>query len=448
MLNEAIRLGEEQLSDLGPDVEEDVRFPVAMAVGDAYQNLGFLYYRLRNEPQRARDYFVKSVETNSGVRRGVVASIKAIDAGRTLGELNPRSAAPAPAAASGSGKPGPKPSSKQEEIAPMLSSPPQEIPGEKGERVTDEKRADIDWERSLKIAADEARSLGRRVLVYHRVGGGLGPSVEYLQRYLHSSAFEATARGAITLLADGLRHSFTDRRRDGRLVDCPRARGVSCGEHIACAREFERLWHGLDMGVMSRDANGLYEVTKDGLKRITRIEDTFERFSDPGEVAGVAPGEPGPAKRSATRWEEAASTELARSGVLRARRVLERRIFEPRSPDERGRALLALDEHPSPDNDTLLAALASQPSDAKLSVAALGLWRAELGTGVPLHVLQTGATPEIREAAAAALARFGPLAAINGVERVLLVRYLLANPELDPNTTLSQLAQGGLDAFR
>ena len=82
MLNEAIRLGEEQLSDLGPDVEEDVRFPVAMAVGDAYQNLGFLYYRLRTEPQRARDYFGKSVETNSGVRRGVGASLAAIDAGR------------------------------------------------------------------------------------------------------------------------------------------------------------------------------------------------------------------------------------------------------------------------------------------------------------------------------------------------------------------------------
>jgi len=447
MLNEAIRLGEAQLAELGPDADEAARFPIAMAVGDAYQNLGFLYYRLRNDPARAREFFVKSVETHSGVRRGVVASIRAIDAGSELVEINPRTGGPTGAPPTGGASQGatPKPKAKQEQIKPMLSSPPQEIPGDQGNRVDDARPADVDWERSIVVAHEEAERTARRVLVYHRVGGGLGPSVEYLQRYLHSSGFEEAARGAITLLADRLRHTFTDRRRDGRLVMCPRARGVSCGEHMACAEEFETLWRESDLGVLSRDSNGLYQVNAEGLQRISRVEDTFERFSDPGTEPD-APRAAGGEKRPSAPWRTASAEVLSASRVLAARRELERRLFEPTSAEQRAAAVRALGARGGADNDELLDALARQPVDVELARLALEVWPSRLGEWTPLLVLQIGTAPAVREAAATALA------GVSGVERELLARYLMVHPgagdvELE-ELGRERMALGGLEAFR
>ena len=49
-------------------VLERERFPVAQAVGDAYQNLAYLYYHLLDKQQESREYWVASMATDSGDR--------------------------------------------------------------------------------------------------------------------------------------------------------------------------------------------------------------------------------------------------------------------------------------------------------------------------------------------------------------------------------------------
>ncbi len=432
MLNEAIRVGEEQLAELGYNPPESERFPIAQAVGDAYQNLGFLYYRLRDDPKTAREYFVRSIQTDSGARRGVVASIRAIDAGQPGGRsLGQRPTPPAPPEP-------PQPPTEQErrESTGELAGQGAE---ERQRRV--EREVDVRWERSLALALETAEAEGTRALAYHRVGGGVGPSVEYLQRYLHSTTFERAAAGAITVLADGLRHTFTDRRRDGRLVMCPRAGGVTCAEHIACAAEFEARWRSQQGPRLGLASNGLFEVTADGLERRGRMQDTYERFR-PGRDFDEEP-EPAGAPQLRPELPRDAAT-LAKSRSLPHRRELERRVFEPASEQERADALAALAAHPSADNDELLHALARQKADPELAASVLAAWRAELGSGSPLFALQTSRSAAERAPAVAALARVGDAAA----ERAVVARWLLAEDrapgdgavERASNADLSELA--------
>jgi len=428
MLNRAIEVGEAQLAELGAYADESDRFPIAMAVGDAYQNLGFLYYRLRDEPLKAREYFVKSVATNSGVRRGVRASIQAIDGGREVSDRQvagrPEPRAPRPAGGGAAQEPAkPQQGDQPVDVSPDARGKAPAERGEGGQQILDETAAKIDWERSIEVALEAGAREGRPALVYHRIGGGIGPSVEYLQRHLHSEDFETQTAGAVTVLADSLRHTFVDRRRDGRLVLCPRAGGVTCGEHMRCAEEFAPLWRGSFDLVLGLESNGLFLITPEGLARATEIEDVFERYRAPQSAPGaeaeaeepeiVANLRPGP--------EQNDITALALSTSLPARRALERILFESEPGDLRAAAVRAVATTPGPDNDELMRALARQHADADLAALSLALWPARLGNEAPLFALQTSGAAQIRAAAAQALARIGD----ERCEQALVVRWLV-----------------------
>ncbi|MCZ6598060.1 MAG: hypothetical protein O7B99_10500 [Planctomycetota bacterium] len=444
LLHRAIQVGEARLEELGPEAEETERFPLAQAVGDAYQNLGFLHYRLRGEPLKAREYFAKSVATDSGARRGVQASIRAIDAGDPGGRQPFEREPPQPSEPElpeGADPPPPAPEPQPETGADL----PTVWEDEPAPRSASDELVNVRWERSIELALEDGQEEGRRVLVYHRVGGGVGPNVEFVQRYLHSDAFERATQGAITVLADGLRHTFADRGRDGRLVMCPRAGGVTCAEHMASVEEFERLWHARgpqgppSSGRVGLYANGLFEVTGDGLARVGRSRDTFERLGggrgSEGEPAATTPIEPAPVAQDVAA--------LARSRRLADRRELERRIFDPTSRDERARAVAAVAGHPGTDNDALLAAIASQHVDAELARAALAAWRAELGSEVPLRALQTSPAGATAAAAAGALARVGD----DSARRALVARWLMAGDQVPSAADVERLATAELAAI-
>ena len=59
----AIEIGERQIAEMGPDPDRETWFPVAQAVGDAYQNLGYLAYHVDGDSKKAREFFIKSIET-------------------------------------------------------------------------------------------------------------------------------------------------------------------------------------------------------------------------------------------------------------------------------------------------------------------------------------------------------------------------------------------------
>ena len=423
MLLEAIRVGEAALIEMGDEPEESERFPIAQAVGDAYQNLGFLYYRLRDDPGKARGFFLRSVETDSGARRGVKASIRAIDAGRPGLAPDPPPEVP------------PQPPSEQERIEAAGPAPDDTAGGSEEPRsqAPVDREVKIRWERSLALAVEAAAREELSALVYHRVGGGVGPSVEYLQRYLHSEAFERAAAGGVTVLADRLRHTFVDRGRDGRLVFCPRAERVTCAEHIACAEELEPRWRE-QFGRIDLMANGLFRITGAGLERIGLSQDTFERFR-PGRdfdaSESVAAHVPAPTPSSDPGV-------LAQSSTLAERRALEALLFDSRDDPRRIAAVSALAANPGPDNDELLVALVRQREDPALSAMALGSWRPDLGTEAPLMAWQSS-DRRVRAAAARALAMVpGPTA-----ERVLIARWVHkfgSSPEAD--ASLVELAEG------
>jgi tetratricopeptide (TPR) repeat protein len=442
MLRRAIDVGEQQLEEMGEFAEEGERFPIAQAVGDAYQNLGYLYYRLRGESGKARGYFIKSVETDSGARRGVVASIRAIDSGRALEEPPPGGPPPispkaaeellkdrkdplAPegggvdAAPSGGGGGSISPASASSTASPFgADRRPERIP---------EREPTVDWECSIALALEAGEREERPVLVYHRVGGGIGPAVEYLQRYLHSDGFARATSGAITLLADGLRHTFVDRRRDGRLVFCPRSGGLTCAEHLATGEEFLQRWAAQEGGRIGLEANGLYRVTADGLSRVGRSEDTFERLP---RSWGRRTGSEGTNGETAENTSENSAGsmgaapgahDLARSGRLKARRALERVIFEGKGV-EREEAVAAISAHSSRENDELLIALVRQHADEDLAVLALLSWPGPLGSSAPIFALSTSPSSRVRRAAALALARV----ADEEAELALVARWIVA----------------------
>lgn len=67
LLLEAARLGEVQLAAMEPD--DEARWELENAWGDAYENLGVLYLGHKNDPETARGYFEKSVEIGPEPRR-------------------------------------------------------------------------------------------------------------------------------------------------------------------------------------------------------------------------------------------------------------------------------------------------------------------------------------------------------------------------------------------
>jgi len=396
MLREAIRMGEAQLAELGPEADEEARFPIAQAVGDAYQNLGFLYQRLRNEPERARVALQKSLDTNSGVRRVVRAALDEIENGTS----EPLETRPTPQQPAQPAQTEPKVDKHDPQIFDNPLAPSPEF-DERGLNLKAGEEQNINWERSIEAALAASRADGHPVIVYHRVGNGLGPSVEYLQRYLHSDEFARSTRGAITILADRLRHTFDDRDSAGRLVPCPRSSGLTCAEHMACADEFERRWraqHGTPPG---RDSNGLFLLTDTSVERIGQIQDVFERFR-PLEVSAEDTG----AKVHNPARPARGLGAMADSVRHVDRRALEEVVFSGPSPERRRAALVAIATSRGAENDDLLRAVISQRADEELARWGLAYWPRDLGPELPLRVVETTPFDSVRRAALMALRNF------------------------------------------
>lgn len=205
LLNHAVASGERQLAELGPNALEEERFPIAQAVGDAYQNLGYLYYHLLGEPQKSREYFRLSIATESGDRSEMQAYVDAID-----------------------GKRDPIP----ERRAAALQRPREERREERGA---------LSWERSLADALARARAENRIVLVYHR-GAGLGLTVAFLDQLVKQRTTAERFASAVPVAADLARHASLDYRTDGRRIACPHYGTITCGEHVRAALEFTAWW--------------------------------------------------------------------------------------------------------------------------------------------------------------------------------------------------------------
>jgi hypothetical protein len=228
MLRDAIRIGEAQLAEMGPDPPEARRFPVAQAVGDAWQNLAYLYYHVRPDPSRVKECVENSIATRTDAREGLRAYVDAVEGRR----------APIPE-------------------RPQGAAPPREAPTERGQ---------IAWQRSFDDARALAAAEHRPLFVFHR-GDGLGVRAEYLDALLARPAFAEAASVAACAVADRARHGAVDRDAAGRRVPCPHYGVVTCGEHQRACEQLAAAWAALrrpDEG--DAPADGLLLFRADGTR--------------------------------------------------------------------------------------------------------------------------------------------------------------------------------------
>ena len=375
MLLRAVRVGEAQLAELGESPPETERFPLAQAVGDAYQNLGYLYYHLLGRPQESRRFWVASMATDSGDRSGFQEYLDAIDGKRE--PLGLRDGG-------------------------FVQAPETEEP----ERVA------FGWERSLEEARALADSEGRPLFVYAR-GAGLGLSVPFYDRMATSSAFGERLGNAVLVVADALRHNFVDRTTAGRRLPCPKWGSIACADHVAAAAEFADWFRAREGREPGEATEGFWARTadEDALHMLV-LEGLFSRV-EPAQIfaAGVE-----------TRFDPAAlaPTELVLERRRAARDRVEELLFRP-GMRERPALVDALvaDEHPS--SRDLLAAAGRQLHDAELLLLVL-----ERDPEVALDSVQRAAwwstDLRVRETAEAILAR-----RLEGHERLTAARSMVAS---------------------
>ncbi|MEW6741394.1 MAG: hypothetical protein AB1486_01440 [Planctomycetota bacterium] len=204
MLRQAIDAGEKQLGEMGEEAPEEERYPVAQAVGDAYQNLGYLYYQIKNDPAKARPFFVKSMEVDPVARFAVRQTIEAIDAGRV--GVAEDVAGPAPSSA---------------------ESP----------RVA---RGYVAWERDFAQALERARLENRPLFVYQ--ASGLTLNAPFLDSLVQQAPFAAAAGAAVCVVADKSRYNMVDRGRDARRIAAAKYGTVTSGELIAVHAALTSWW--------------------------------------------------------------------------------------------------------------------------------------------------------------------------------------------------------------
>jgi len=366
MLRESAARGEAQLADLGPNPDEAERFPIAMAVGDAYQNLGYLYYHVLDRPQEARPFLVSAMESNGGDRSGLGAYLASIDGnGEAVAERDSVSQVSPPR--------GP--------IAP----------------------ARLVWESSLADARARARTEGRPLIIYYR-GAGLGLGVAFYDMAVRGEVFPELTRGAVLLVCDKVRRTYRDRRRDGRRILAPNWGSVTCGEHIAAANEFDVWYEELTGEAPGEEAEGLHLWTP--------ATDELRAISLP-ELPGLE--RPATASWPSFEAQEAAlsgasgraqARELVRTRTRRARDLVERIVWGGfHEGSAREHLVRALAEDEDPGSRELLAACVRQTLDPPLSGMALACWPGDADLDPVWFAARWARTVEVRTAAWEVLSR-------------------------------------------
>jgi tetratricopeptide (TPR) repeat protein len=360
MLLHAIEVGEQRLAELGPSAPDEQRFPIAQAVGDAYQNLGYTHYHLLGDPRKAREYFLLSIATESGDRSEMQAYVDAID-----------------------GKRDPIP----ERRAGAFAAPREEWREERGS---------LTWERSLTDALARTSAENRIVLVFHR-GAGLGLVAPFLDGFVKQRATTERFASAIPVAADLARHAPVDYRTDGYRIACPVYGTITCGEHVRAAREFAAWWkqrhEGRSPGV---GEEAIFFLMPDGEPaalpdegRRALFAGDDDRADDLGELQRRI-GEPRPpvdllALRKQLRMGDSleslhAAEKLAAAPGIEAQLLIEETLFDAGldemlretrwsicrpAPHRRGRP---------PGTEALLATLLLQARDTRLAEHVAALW--------------------------------------------------------------------------
>jgi tetratricopeptide (TPR) repeat protein len=328
LLWQAIRTGEAQLQELGPNPPEHLRFPIAQAVGDAYENLGYMHYHLLDEPQESREFWLASQATDSGDRAAFQAYLDSIDGtGEHVEERD-----------GGSFVQG-----------PLEDEPP---------------TATLGWEASFEEGRAAVVAESRPMVVYNR-GQALGLAIPFLDRFVVGERFAGMVDGAIVVVADWLRHEFVDRTRDGRRLHCRVWGTVTCGEHIAAAGEFSEWYRASHGAPPGESEEGLW-ILRPGEDEPGRLDQGIEFFTE--ELPRLV-------EASASRSDVGSLDvhELLRMERRAARERIEEILFDPEAP-ERGIVLLELSERDDPWARGLLAAAASQLEDAPLASDVIALW--------------------------------------------------------------------------
>ena len=379
-----------RLEALGPEPDERERFPVAQAVGDAYQNLAYLEYHLRQRMGLSREYFSRSIATDSGDRQQMQEYIDAID-----GKRDPMPEYPSATRL-------PPPEESRPEPAPLA------------------------WESSLSLALARAQNERRPLVVYYR-GSGLGLAVPYLDRAVTSEAAAEVLAGCVCVLADRIRHTFVDRRRDGAPVLCPRYGVLTCGEHAAAEADFAAWWSQSNGGAAPGESEeGLFLIPWDaeapgrpayqlsGADLAARLEGALPSADLDALTARALGGED----------RIAAHVLLSSSG--RAGRQRAEALLFGEGTNEAARAnligALAQAMAMDPAWAGLLPRLLSQIADEDLALRAVGAWPAGLDPAPLIHASQWHPSPRVAEAATARLAEDWPGEA---TQRFLAARELL-----------------------
>ncbi len=373
---QAIHAGEAQLEAMGPEPDERDRFPVAQAVGDAYQNLAYLEYHLRQRMELAREYFTRSIATDSGDRQQMQEYIDAID-----GKRDPMPEYPS---------------------ATRLPPPEESRPDP----------APLAWESSLSLALARAQNERRPLVVYYR-GSGLGLAVPYLDRAVTSEAAAALLADCVCVLADRIRHTFVDRRRDGTPVLCPRYGVLTCGEHAAAEADFAAWWSESNGGAAPGESEeGLFLIPWDaeapgrpayqlsGADLAARLEGALP----PADLDALTARALGGEDRIAAHVLLSSS---GRAGRQRAEALL---FGEGSNEAARANLIGALGQAMAMDPAWagLLPRLLSQIADEDLALRAVAAWPAGLDPAPLIHASQWHPSPRVAEAATARLAQDWP----------------------------------------
>ncbi|MAB80536.1 MAG: hypothetical protein CMJ89_14380 [Planctomycetes bacterium] len=383
MFTDSIERGQAQLEELGPGAEEAARFPIAQAVADAYQNLGYLYYHVYGKRIEARPYFVAAMGVGGGDRSGLEEYLTSIDAG-----------------------------DEGEEVAERNSLSQVSAPRAPLEAV------DIPWESSLVEARLLAKELECPLVIYYR-GAGLGLGVPFYDRVVCSESFAAATRGAVVVVCDTVRRTYYDRRRDGRRIVDSKWGAVTCGEHIACAEEFD-VWYSELFGQgPGEEAEGLHLLRPgEEQPRPTDLRQLTERVAG-GECEKPPPFEAIEAALAGVSGRSEA-LELVRTRTRLARERVERILwdgFQAGPAKEYLVQALAQDEHPS--TRELLATCVRQTGNPALAQAALSVWPAGADLAPVWFAARWALKLEVRDAAWNVLSREAPEDLAVGVHALL-----------------------------
>ena len=396
LLERALATGESQLAEMGPEPDEVERFPVAQAMGDAWENLGYMAYHLTGDMDRARDCFEHSLASDSGYRPAVLEFLQVMDAGGP------------PIEQRGAGS----------DVRPP---------------VEDGDRGSPPWSWDLEQAFAQSRAEQRPLIIYHR-GEGLGLLVKPLDDIVTSAGPAGRMRAGVCALADTQRHAPSDRTARGEIVPCPRFGGPPCGVHVANAVAFAARWSAENDGaepgeseetltILDPEGALLTEDAMDWFNALLAVDDSAWR-----ELVGVAPGDEALMQRRtqlATGDPETvahAARELLADAVSGARTASEAWMSDPHSAPALRRALVA--ELARREELDVLGALCTREDDPALAVMALDHWPAGEDPAPLVTALLFSTSSELRDAALRNLLRVDPGP---GTRELLVARRLLGD---------------------